>query len=92
MKLAIFERSTSATRPDAHVIAVFIDERIVCNYDNHQAQHLMEQVGMILDHGDGDLIVDFGAVSSLRVSQEYAKQLVKDLEFALQEWADYEGS
>ena len=89
MKLAIFERSTSATRPDAHVIAVINPAEVVVNYTDNEAQHLMEQIGMILDPSYRGMKIDFGRLGSHRMTHEYAAQLVNDLEVALQEWADY---
>ena len=92
MKLAIFQRSTSKTRPDAHVIAVSVIGIPQIAYTNHEAQHMMEQIGMILDHGEGWLTIDFGLHGERRIPHKYANQLVNDLQIALQAWANYEGS
>ena len=89
MKLAIFQRSTSATRPDAHVIAVISPrgDQIYCT--DNQAQDMMEHVDMSLNSNHDPVLAPFGPGAYMRVSPEYAKQLAEDLEFALQEWADY---
>ena len=89
MKLAIFERSTSATRPDAHVIAVSVPGGLIDYCNKHQAQHIMEKVGMTLNSGISNITIDFGNQGYHQATHEYARQLVNDLQFALQEWADY---
>ena len=87
MKLAIFERSTSETRP--HVIAILLGEGNWREYSVHRAQEIMEIIGMSLKNNDGSVVIPFGEGESVQVNAEYAGNLVKYLEIALQEWADY---
>ena len=91
MKLAIFQRSTSETRPDAHVIAVrpLVTDRQWLYFTDHQSQHIMEQVGMNLKLNGEAVVIPFGDGESVLATKGHADQLVKDLQFALQEWADY---
>ena len=89
MKLATFQRSSSETRPDAHVIAVISPsgDQVYCT--DNQAQDMMEQVGLSFVSNHDPVLAPFGPGAYMRVSPEYSKRLVKDLECALQEWANY---
>ena len=87
MKLAIFERSTSETRP--HVIAILLGEGNWREYSVHRAQEIMEMIGMNIDSENNPVVIPFGEGESVQVSAEYAAQLVNDLQIALQAWANY---